>query len=153
VVTVQEVPALAEVRRLRHRQAVDRIDELRLVRRLSRSMPQTALARALAVSQPAIHKAIRRAESLGEAPEGFSGAGPYEIAERYAAGLIGRERLVDELSRWPYSATAATDGVDWLVDEPPGAFGEVTRAALDGLIDDDVYALVLEAAGAQRAGR
>lgn len=35
--------------------------------------------------------------------EGFSGADPYEIALRYAAGQITREQLIDELSRWEYT--------------------------------------------------
>jgi hypothetical protein len=37
--------------------------------------------------------------------------------------------------------------VDWVTADPPGTFGEVVRAALDGLIDDDVYARVVETAG------
>jgi DNA-binding Lrp family transcriptional regulator len=124
---------------------VDRLDELRLVRRLSESMPQSALAEALSVSQPAIHKAIKRAEMVGEIPEGFSGATPYEIAERYAAGLIDRARLVTELAAWGYAPSPVTDGVDWLVVEVPGTFGDVVRALSDGLIDEAIYEEVLDA--------
>jgi hypothetical protein len=140
---------LATVRRLRHRQAVDRLDELRLVRRLAESMPQSALAEALSVSQPAIHKAIKRAETVGDVPDGFSGATPYEIAERYAAGLIDRARLVAELTAWDYTPSPVTDGADWLVAEVPGTFGGVVRAVVDGLIDESAYEEVLDATEAK----
>jgi hypothetical protein len=133
---------------LRHRQAVDRLDELRLVRRLSESMPQAALASALAVSQPAIHKAIKRAAAAGEVPEGFSGATPYEIAERYAAGLIGRAQTVAELGAWDYGPSPVSDGVDWLVAEVAGTFADVVRALDEGLIDDALYEEVLDASAA-----
>ena len=80
--------------------------------------------------------------------EGFSGADPYEIALRYAAGQLSRERLVDELSRWDYAPDRRPphpldDGVilgDWK---------EYLVPALDhGLIDDATY----EAIRAARSG-
>ncbi|MTG90842.1 hypothetical protein GJV82_18150 [Cellulosimicrobium sp. BIT-GX5] len=129
--------------RLRHRQVVDRLDELRLVRKLAASMSQTEIAKVLAISQPAVHKALKAAERVPDVAEGFSGASPYEIAERYAAGQIDRPRVIDELARWPYARTPKTDGFDWLVKDAPGTFEEVGRALDDGLLDDDTYDAVL----------
>jgi hypothetical protein len=131
-----------QVRRLRHRQVVDRLDELRLVRRLSSTMSQTALAKALAMSQPSINSALKRAAKVPDVLEGFSGASPYEIAERYAAGMIDRDQLIGELGRFPYAPTPTTDGYDWLVDEVPNTVGDVLEALHDGLIDEDAYVAI-----------
>ncbi|MFD6029077.1 hypothetical protein ACFWE5_00065 [Cellulosimicrobium funkei] len=138
--------------RLRHRQVVDRLDELRLVRKLAAQMSQSEIARLLAISQPAVHKALKAAERVPEVADGFSGASPYEIAERYAAGQIDRARVVDELARWPYAGTPKTDGVDWVVEDAPGTFEEVGRALDDGLLDADTYDAVLAAKSGRSAG-
>ncbi|MFJ2521331.1 hypothetical protein ACIOWF_20375 [Cellulosimicrobium cellulans] len=137
--------------RLRHRQVVDRLDELRLVRKLAAQMSQSEIARLLAISQPAVHKALKAAERVPEVADGFSGASPYEIAERYAAGQIDRARVVDELARWPYASTPTTDGVDWLVEDATGTFEEVGRALDDGLLDADTYDAVLTAKSGRSA--
>lgn len=138
--------------RLRHRQVVDRLDELRLVRKLAAQISQTEIARLLAISQPAVHKALKEAERVPEVVDGFSGASPYEVAERYAAGQIDRARVVDELARWPYASTPTTGGVDWLVEDAPGTFEEVGRALDDGLLDADTYDAVLAAKCGRSAG-
>ena len=143
--TVTRNPGVAAVVRLRRRQAVDRLDELRAVQVLSKTMSQTELAKVLAISQPAVNKALKAAAKVPEVREGFSGGSPYEIVQRFAAGQIGREQLVDELGRWEYARTSATDGVDWLADEPVGTFEEVGRALDEGLIDEDTYTAILDA--------
>jgi DNA-binding CsgD family transcriptional regulator len=140
--SIVEPPSVDQVRRLRHRQVVDRLDELRLVRQLSATMSQTALAKALAISQPAVNNALKRAAQVPDVPAGFSGASPYEIAERYAAGMIDRDQLIDELGRFPYAPTPTTDGYDWLTDEVPNTVGEVGDALDDGLIDEDTYVAI-----------
>jgi hypothetical protein len=80
---------------------------------------------------------------------GFSGASPYEIAERYSAGEITREQLVEELVRWEYRPARATDGLDWMTGDS-GEFSETVGRALDeGLIDDATYDEVLRAHAAR----
>ncbi len=138
-------PDVRAVVRLRHRQVVDRLDELRIVRRLADTMTQTEIAQVLLISQPAVNKKLRAAARVADLPDGFSGASPYEIAERYVAGQIDRDRLIDELARWPYTPTPKTDGFDWLVEDGAGTFEEVGRALDDGLLDDDTYDAVLAA--------
>lgn len=143
---MMEAPTVAKVRRLRHRQAIDRLDELRMLRALARTMSQTALARELALSQPSINGALKRAEQVPDIPAGFSGASPYEIAERFAVGDLTREQVIDELSRWPYDPAPTTDGWDTLIVDVPGThtWEQVGRALDDGLIDDDIYDAVGE---------
>lgn len=136
---------LAGAVRLRHRQDVDRRDELRLLSRLAESMTQTQISKELRISQPAVNKALKAAGKVPDVREGFSGASPYEIAERYAAGQIDRAQLVDELTRWPYAEQAKTDGFGWLAEEVPATFEEVGRALDSGLVDDETYDAVLAA--------
>lgn len=143
--TTTQNPDVRAVVRLRHRQVVDRLDELRIVRRLANTMTQTEIAQVLMISQPAVNKKLRAAARVADVPDGFSGASPYEIAERYVAGQIDRNRLIDELARWSYATTPKTDGFDWLVEDGAGTFEEVGRALDDGLLDDDTYDAVLAA--------
>lgn len=137
---------LAQVRSLRARRAVDRLDELRATRRMVEAKGQSAVAKALRLSQPAISKAMAAAEQVREVVDGFSGASPYEIAQRYAAGLIDRERMLDELCRWEYPPRDRTDGYDSLLIDVPGSFDEVGRALSASLIDADEYTIVLDLA-------
>jgi len=135
-----EAPALtARVRQLRARRAVDRLDELRALAVLAEQLPQAAIAKALAVSQPAVSKRLREAVAVPAVRPGFSGASAYEIAQRYAAGLLSRERTLEELSLWPYAPPDRGDGVDWL-SYRAGEFQEQVGRAFDqGLIDDAMY--------------
>ncbi|GAB3569182.1 hypothetical protein GCM10027405_31950 [Arthrobacter alkaliphilus] len=66
-------------------------------------------------------------------PEGFSSAGPYEIAERHAAGYIDRATMVPELSAWPgvTNEGLAAAQAEW--DSTPyadtrGSFEEIDQA-------------------------
>ncbi|MBW4096272.1 MAG: hypothetical protein HIU81_13365 [Acidobacteria bacterium] len=84
-------------------------------------------------------------------PEGFSGAIPYEIAERYAAGDIDRPEMIRQLSVWPYvkkldpTEQLATEWKAILPPDPPGTFEEVGEAFGKGLIDAEACDDVLDA--------
>ena len=131
---------------LRSRQCVDQLDEVRAVRVLAQHVSQSEIAKQLHISQSAVSQRLKRAAAVAEAPAGFSGASPYEIAQRYAAGLISRERVIDELARWDYEPRHRTDGVDWLTPDDPGRTFEAVGAALDdGLLGDEVYDAILDA--------
>jgi hypothetical protein len=130
---------LKRARQLRSRRAVDRLDYLRAVRALSATIRQEDLARGLGVTQPAISSTVKKAREVEEVLAGFSGASPYEIAERYSAGQIDRAQLVVELGRFPYAPTPRTDGADWLTAQTAKTVGEVLDALHDGLIDPPLY--------------
>ena len=142
-------PDVEVARRLRSRRAVDGLDYLRVLRRLSGSMTQTDLAQSLGMTQPSISSALKSAAKVPEPREGFSGASPYEIAQRFAAGEIDRDQLVDELTRWEYVPMPHTDGYDDLLILPEGTFREVARARRDGLIDGETYDVILHASHAR----
>lgn len=77
--------------------------------------------------------------------DGFSGATPCEICERYAVGEIDRDRLIHELTKYPYVPGRTTDGYDSLLVDPPGTWSEVSDAERRGLIDEQVYEEVFTA--------
>ncbi|QRY42321.1 hypothetical protein JVX92_14890 (plasmid) [Microbacterium hominis] len=126
--------------RARRRQQLDELDYRRSVLALTEhGYNQNQIARWLGITQPSVASALKTARKVTRPVEGFSGATPMEICQRYAAGLIDRAQLVDELARFPYAPRPETDGVDWLVDTPPGTWMEVTLAHYQRLIDDAIY--------------
>lgn len=134
--------ALAAVRRLRHRQIIDRIDYLRGLRRLADRMTQSDLANALGLTQPSISSALKSAAKIDDPPKGFCGASVYEIAERFTAGEIDREALVDQLSRWP--AQRPDRQKRQPVDNQPEVPPDLGKALRHGLLDDSAYQAVLQ---------
>ncbi|MGB3055471.1 MAG: hypothetical protein WBB52_11515 [Acidimicrobiales bacterium] len=100
---------------------------------------QRDMAKVLGMSQPSVKSALDTAAKVSMPLSGFAGASPGEICQRFAAGLIDRERLVDELTRFPYVQGDRTDGYDTLLVDPSGTWAEVSNAVRRGLIPDDVY--------------
>ncbi|GGO94088.1 hypothetical protein GCM10011584_34320 [Nocardioides phosphati] len=135
---------LRAVVKARSRKTVDELDYRRALVAADRLFSQRLVARAAGITQPSLSSALKTAEKVPPVREGFSGATPTEICQRYAAGDLDRAQLVDELTRWTYGKRGATDGVDWLAADEPGNFGEVERAADEGLIEEDVYDEIVE---------
>lgn len=116
--------------------------QLRTIRNEVARSSQSAVARRMKVTPSAINQKLATADKIApEIPEGFSAAGPYEIAQLAAIGEIDRETLVDELVRWPYVAGPASWGEAWDTQAalPAGTWQEVLDAYDDGLIDADLY--------------
>lgn len=133
------------VRRMRHRQLVDRLDYLRGLRTLAVSMTQTELAKGLGIAQPSVSSALKSAAKVLDVRPGFSGATPYEIAQRYAAEELTRDEVIDELARWEFAPMPQTDGYDWLTDGTDvGTWVEVENALHDGLLDGETYDAILD---------
>ena len=82
-----------------------------------------------------------------QGPEAL-GATAYEIAQRYAAGDISHEAMIDALLGWPYERDTTLDGDYWELTMPAlqtGTFGEtVGRAFDDGLINGQDYEYLAE---------
>lgn len=136
-----------ELRQARARLEVDRIDYNRVLRKTAQTQSQVSLAVALKVSQAAVSKALSRAQAVPDPRPGFSGASPYEIAQRYAAGELTRDQVIDELTRWPYDPSPTTDGWDSLIVDVPGTHtkAELVQALDDGLLEEDTYDAIGEA--------
>ena len=153
--TMTQLPAEAlAARRARHLRELGDLDYKRNIVLLKvGGTSQSAIARMLDITQPTVQKLLRRAERLPMPRDGFSGADPYEICERYAVGFLDRAQLVDELSRWSYSPRAhVSSELDDVVVDEPGSIADLERALDAGLIDDELFdeiADCVEARGTQ----
>jgi hypothetical protein len=135
-----------KARKLRARRAIIEIDYQRELVRLSKlRITQHHLSESLVISQPTLSSTLKTAKTVPPIKPGFSGATPYEIAQRYAAGELTKTQLIDELTRWEYPDSMVTDGYDSLLIDVPGSFDDVERALQDKLIDGETYDEILEA--------
>ena len=140
--TVMDIPVDAvAARKARVRRDMGDLDYKRSVVRLkSGGATQKAIAQMIEVAQPTVHKLLKNAATVPMPVEGFSGADPYEICERYAADLISREQLIDELTRWEYvPQQRPVDEFDDLLFDVPGSIDDLERALRRGLIDDELF--------------
>lgn len=134
----------AALRVVQLRSVLYRLDYLRGLRSLGQVLSAREIADRFWTGTDKIQQALATAAQVQDVTPGFSGAGPLEIAQRYAAGLLGREQMIDELRRWSYTPRDTTDGYDTLVVDRPGSWAEVEDAQSQGLITMDEYGLVLE---------
>jgi hypothetical protein len=132
----------------------DKLRAVRVARELGAT--QQALAQVLGVTQPAVIKMLGRQPVMAPLiPAGRSGATPYEVAERYAAGLIDRDAMRAELGSWDYTPRHLPAGLaDDVGVEDEGSFDGVLRAGRRGLIDDEDYEVIADVYEARaRAGQ
>lgn len=140
-ITALPPPTAAAALRLRYRRDVDELDFRRAVNELAlEGHPHSRIAGWLGISQPAVAQLLTTMQGEPAVRPGFSGASPLELCHRFAAGLLSRGALVDELARWEYVLRRDVDPYDDLPMQPPGTFDEVVRAVHSGLIDVEVYA-------------
>lgn len=137
----QDEPWDTRLRRLREAQAKARAAADLATDELDRAIAvahaeghtQVQIAEALSVSQPLVHRLIRRGKNADL-------ASPLALARRYRAGLLDRERLLNILADLDYrtGTDASTLGYNDLPDQ--GAWGEVIQAHRAGYLTDDDYA-------------
>lgn len=140
-------------RTLRQRVNLDQLDYRRELSRLaSLGGTQRQLSRVLGISQPSLSTALKTAQKIPPARAGFSGADPYELCQRYAVGELTRDQVIDELTRWDYAKVTKNehDYFDDLRFATPGSIDDVAQARNDGLIDGELYDLVLDATAPKR---
>ena len=131
---------------LRNRMKVDQLDYRRSLSKLnSFGVSQRRIARDLNISQPSLSSALKTAEKVPALRPGFSGADPYEICLRYSVGDLTQEQVVDELVRWDYVTPGLDEGsCGSLRFDVSGSFSGVRDACFDGLIEVELYNVVLE---------
>jgi predicted transcriptional regulator len=152
VTATRDEDAIARVLRLtlreKLREDLARRDKLRAVREATElGVTQVRLADVLGVTQPAVTVMLKRQPvSAPLIPVGHSGATPYEVAERYAAGLIDREQMRAELGGWDYAPLERPAGLgDDISVVDPQSFDGVEMAVHQGLIDLDDYGVIAKA--------
>lgn len=128
-----------QARRQHLRAMLADLDFLRLIAQIDTTTDRRRTARQLVMSEPELDDRIRQAATIAPIAEGFSGAGPLEIAKRYTADLLSRDEVIDELSRWEFATRPQTDGIDWLTVDVPGSVEELEEAESAGYIDMSIY--------------
>ncbi|WP_052589324.1 sigma-70 family RNA polymerase sigma factor [Luteipulveratus mongoliensis] len=127
---------ISQAQRSRLREDLDRLDTQRaMVAAIKAGVRQQALAEALGVSQGAVSQRLKIARDASAVPDGFAGASPREIAQRYALGQLDQTTLVRQLTAWPYPPRDDESG-----DHP---WEEVAEAVDRGWITHDEYEQVL----------
>lgn len=139
-----ERPELIEAgRRARARREVAELDYRRMLREMAEvGLSQREIAGAMGIKQPSVNSALKTAAKVSRPVEGLSGATPWEICQRYAAGLLGRERLIEELVAFAYVPAGEVGEVDSLIVSSPGTWDEVVQAVDLGLVEEEVYEVV-----------
>ncbi|WP_050668103.1 hypothetical protein [Luteipulveratus halotolerans] len=116
------------------------------------SVAQVKVAELLGVSAPAVNQRLKTARGVAPVREGFSGARPLEIAQRYAAGDIDREQMLDELSSWPYPPREPDpDVVEWNVAGFGDDWSDLGTATRRGYITYDDYGVIFDRVEAREA--
>lgn len=106
-------------------------------------IPQKAVAEKLGISQPAVAKSMKNARDVPDVLPNRIAATPFEVCQKYAAGLVKRDVLISELVRWTYSPTPMADEHGDYKGGISGTFDEVTVAKRMGLLDGKTYAEIV----------
>lgn len=101
------------------------------------------LAEAARLSTRELTIALRSTRARRDVAEGFSGSDPYEIAQRYVAGEIDRDQVIEELRRWPYAPLPEVGPLDDYAPDAPGSSEDLSAAYHRGLIDRTIMKEVL----------
>lgn len=134
----------ARLLKARQRVEVDALDYKRTLKAAAGGMTQREMAALLGMSQPAVAKALQRAQAVPAVVGEFNAASPYEMCQRYAAGFIDRAEVVRQLVAWPYKPTPWANEYGEYEESMDGTWQEVVEAADNGLIDDAIYDEVLK---------
>ena len=147
--TVRELDELA---RARVRREVAELDYQRALVRAAQSHSQREIAHTVRLSQPSVSSALKTARRVAMPEPGQRWASPYEVCQRYAAGELTRDETIQILSTWVYAdGSVSKEPWDDVTILPEGSIHEVVRASHCNLIDNDMYAAIIEAY-AQRRG-
>ncbi|MGP9528875.1 MarR family transcriptional regulator [Glutamicibacter sp. AOP5-A2-18] len=113
--------------RLSHNYAVreiNKLDQLRLCAQAnSEGLTQTEIARKLFVSQPEVHRILKRITAFPDLLERT----PHEVILEFHAERIEHDSMMTELINWPY--TFSTNA------EPNNPEGQLARGSWDEILD------------------
>ncbi|WP_342763048.1 ArsR family transcriptional regulator [Dermabacter hominis] len=111
----------------------------------SQGKTQAEIAQAARMSQSAVSQHLKQARNVAFPPDGFAGASPLEICERYAAGQISSEDLKSQLVTWDFPPMPQpSDIFDDDPLPPPGTWAEVEQALSYGYLSEELYEAVLD---------
>lgn len=140
----------AQLARAFARRARAEADFYATVAEIGATVPQTQIAAALHTNQSTVSRWATRGRQ--QTPPGQLGRNAYEVAQRFAAGEITREQMLEALTRWPYRPSTPPPVEEWNITPAPAAAGSfeaaVGRAYDDGLLTAEDYDAILDALAA-----
>ena len=135
----------AQLLKARQRIEVDALDYKRALKAAAAGgMTQREMAALLGMSQPAVAKALQRAQTVPKVVGEFNAASPYEVCQRYAAEFIDRAEVVRQLVAWPYKPTPWANEYGEYEESLDGTWETVGDALRHELIDETIYDEVLK---------
>jgi hypothetical protein len=137
--TSHNAERLNQVIAARARMELAAIDFKRTIQDAAVHVRQNTIAEWAGLSKPRVSQIVNRTP---RPRNGFSGASPTEVAQRYAAGEISAQQTVDELSRWTYNPMPASDPFDETWQPGEGTWFDVETAWFARLITDEMFAAI-----------
>lgn len=122
---------------------LNRIELLRGCARASgEGLRQTEIAQRLSISQPEVHRILRRLKNFPELLDRT----PREVILDFHAGRIDHDRMLRELKDWPYTFSQAAEpgNPEGMLTE--GSWDDIIDAVHRDLLDMEDYRSVVEAA-------
>ena len=121
------------------RAQVAELDYLRALREAAQGMTLDEIATQFpGVGRSELANELSQAHKLAPVPQGFSGASPFELCQRYAIGELTETGLIEQLSRWKYATLPATKVPT--IATVPGSIQDLDRARRRHLINSRLYA-------------
>lgn len=121
------------------RAQVAELDYLRALREAAQGMAFDEIAKQFpGVGRSELANELAQAHKLAPIPQGFSGASPFELCQRYAIGELTETELIQQLSRWEYATLPVTKVPT--IATVPGSVQDLDRARRRRLISAALYA-------------
>lgn len=118
-----------------------RLHQLRAIHEASRrKVPQTAIAKDAGVSQPEVHRILRK---LSDFPSILDRT-PREVILDWVVGRTSHGEMLDELLAWPYTFSSDAEPDSPLGAISSGTWDQVTEATYNGFLGEEDYELLIE---------
>lgn len=148
----------ARLSRAAARRARAEADFYSAVAEIGATVSQVHMAAVLHTSQSNVSRWAARGRAEAERVQpGQLASTPYEVAQRYAAGEISRDQMLNALVSWPYQPEEPLPVQEWDTTPVPsgaGTFEETTAEAYrDGLISAEDYDAILDSLATQATDR
>ncbi|WP_125612638.1 MarR family transcriptional regulator [Specibacter cremeus] len=121
---------------------LNRIDQLRVCSEARRQgLTQMEIARYLSISQPEVHRILRRIENF----PALLDRTPREVILDFHAERIGHEEMMQTLKGWPYTFSSDAEPANPLGALTGGSWDDITDAVQRDLIDLEDYQEIVQA--------
>ncbi len=122
---------------------LNRLDQLRACTAArSQGLTQAEIARRLSISQPEVHRILRKIENFPELLKHT----PREVILDFHAQRISHDAMMEQLTTWPYTFPADAEPGNPLGALTGGGWDDISDAVHRDLIDMEDYEAIVQAA-------